>query len=151
MLIDIDRNACYSGIVEHVPSKCPECGNLMANMGLDFESPKKSDSKAWSHMQNLYESGITYHSCGCSGPGYIPKDKEKIVAFLNERKSEYIEHRRFWSNRIQTQNESKKNKDWSKNSRFLFALPKNKVNNVEAVKYWAEKIHELENRLEKLK
>lgn len=26
-------------------AKCPECGELMANMGLDFESPKKDDVK----------------------------------------------------------------------------------------------------------
>ncbi len=57
---------------EQNPAKCPECSELMANMGLDFESPKKKDIKSWEHIATLYEVGITFHSCGCSGPGYIP-------------------------------------------------------------------------------
>ena len=28
-------------------AKCPDCGQLMANMGKDFEAPKKSAIKAW--------------------------------------------------------------------------------------------------------
>ncbi len=36
VLKDVDREAQVS-----VEAKCPECGNLMANMGLDFESPAK--------------------------------------------------------------------------------------------------------------
>ncbi len=31
-------------------AKCPECEGLMANMGLDFESPKKDDLKKWEHQ-----------------------------------------------------------------------------------------------------
>ncbi|WP_240751461.1 hypothetical protein [Flagellimonas onchidii] len=133
--MDIDRDSCYSGRSENVPSKCPECGNLMANMGLDFESPKKSDVKAWVHTKNLYESGITYHSCGCSGPGHVPKDKKRLIAFLDKLKLEYIEHRRFWSNRIEPQNQN----------------GKDKVNLDKAVKYWSEKIDLLESRLKILK
>jgi hypothetical protein len=62
-----------------VEAKCPQCGKLMADMGLDFASPKKDDTKEWNHIKDLYLVGITFHSCGCTGPGYIPKDKEKLI------------------------------------------------------------------------
>lgn len=37
-----------------VPAKCPECGELMADMGLDFKAPSKTNIKAWEHLTNLY-------------------------------------------------------------------------------------------------
>ncbi|WP_276967334.1 hypothetical protein [Chryseobacterium sp.] len=39
-LKNVDRDVQTS-----VEAKCPECGNLMANMGLDFKSPPKNDDK----------------------------------------------------------------------------------------------------------
>ena len=70
-------------------AKCPQCVDLMANMGLDFESPKKDNIKEWNHIKELYSVGITFHSCGCSGPGYIPKDKDRLIAYFNEIKNDY--------------------------------------------------------------
>ena len=64
-------------------AKCPECGELTAHMGLDFESPKKDDLKKWEHLKSLYSVGITFHSCGCSGPGYIPNSKEKLIEYFD--------------------------------------------------------------------
>ncbi len=128
-------------------------------MGLDFESPKKSDLKAWNHIKNLYEVGVTFHSCGCTGPGYIPKNKSLLIEFLKEKKDVYIEHLRFWSTRIEPKNESEKSKDWNKNSEFLFALPpefetgtkkKRKVDLKKAVAYWQKKVNKIENNIEKL-
>lgn len=29
------------------PAKCPQCGLLMADIGLDFKPPRTSDAKAW--------------------------------------------------------------------------------------------------------
>jgi len=87
LLTDIDRD---SREFEKQSYKCPECNGMTANMGLDFESPKRSDLKAWNHMKELYEAGITFHSCGCSGPGYIPKDKNKLIDFLSEKKKSIL-------------------------------------------------------------
>ncbi|RZK57404.1 MAG: hypothetical protein EOO91_10235, partial [Pedobacter sp.] len=63
-------------------AKCPECGELTASMGLDFESLKKTDLKKWAHLKSLYSVGITFHSCGCTGPGYIPNTTEKLIAYF---------------------------------------------------------------------
>lgn len=156
LLIDIDGNTAYTKVWENQPYKCPECKGMTANMGFDFESPKKADLKAWSHIQNLYATGITFHSCGCNGPGYIPKDKESLIAFLKEKREIYIQHRRFWSRRIEPKNDSEKTKDWDKNKKYLFRIPgkfyvgtkKNRTVEVQkAVEYWSEKIEFIEKHL----
>ncbi|QXP78757.1 MULTISPECIES: hypothetical protein [Winogradskyella] len=158
LLIDIDGNTGYSKVWENQPYKCPECSGMTANMGLDFESPKKTDLKAWNHIRDLYETGITFHSCGCSGPGYIPKDKQSLIMFLQEKKENYIKHRRFWSNRIEPKNDSEKSRDWDKNNEYLFSIPNDfytgtkknrKVEIEKAVEYWSEKIEFIDNRLKK--
>ncbi len=74
---------------ESVPAKCPECGALMASMGLDFKSPRKEDLKAWKIMAGLYEIGQTFHSCGCNGPGYRPRDEGQMNVYLSELLKEY--------------------------------------------------------------
>jgi hypothetical protein len=43
-------------------AKCPQCGDLMAKMELDFESPKKDNIKEWNHIKELYSVGITFYS-----------------------------------------------------------------------------------------
>jgi hypothetical protein len=73
-------------------AKCPECGNLVADMGLDFATPRKDDIKSWKHLQQLYTVGITFHSCGCNGPGYIPKDEEEFIAYLQKSKDRYCKN-----------------------------------------------------------
>ncbi len=106
LIIDIDGG--YNKNKKEIKAKCPECGSLMADMGLDFESPKRNDIKAWEHIKNLYISGITFHSCGCTGPGYIPKDYDSLVSYLERIKQQYIDHRRFWQHRIEPTNDSEK-------------------------------------------
>ncbi|WP_245896457.1 hypothetical protein [Flavobacterium sediminis] len=127
--------------------------------GIRFQISPKKDLKAWNHVERLYETGITFHSCGCSGPGYIPKDKESLIQFLEQEKEVYIKHRRFWSNRIEPENESERNKDQNKNCEFLFSIPsefktgtkKNrKVNLEKAVQYWGEKIELIERYIKKI-
>jgi hypothetical protein len=73
---------------EH-PARCPQCGMLMADMGLDFAPPKTSNVKAWHTAATLFEVGETFHSCGCGGPGYRPKDPAKLAAFFADRLREY--------------------------------------------------------------
>ncbi len=153
LIIDIARDEAYSKDWQDSPAKCPECGNLMANMGLDFESPKKNDKKAWQHVENLYETGISFHSCGCTGPGYIPKDKEALLVLLKKLHKDYIEQRRFWSNRVEPKTASEEAKDREMNAKFLYSLPRkfiygtkrNKKRDIErAVVYWADKTKQIE-------
>ena len=157
--VDVDRNGAYNKTVESQPAKCPECGGIMADMGLDFESPKKSDIKAWNHLENLYKSGITFHSCGCTGPGYIPKDEEQLIDHLTRLRDWCLEHRRFWKNRIEPETPSEKQKDWNKNSDYLFAVPnevqmgtrkKRQVDSQKAVQFWTHNLEQVEIRLQEL-
>lgn len=158
LLVDVDKDSAYNSAHENQPYKCPECGGLTANMGLDFESPKKTDVKAWNHIQSLFEAGITFHSCGCSGPGYIPKDQESLIEFLKEKRAIYIENRRFWSTRIEPKGDSEKRKDWDENNAHFFNIPNDlktgtkknrKVDAEKAVAYWTEKIDFIQSRLQK--
>ena len=67
------------------PARCPQCRLLMVDMGLDFAPPKMSDLKAWKAAAALYEVGETFHSCGCRGPGYRPRDPAKLASFFRDR------------------------------------------------------------------
>lgn len=60
---DYDRKTPNSG-------KCPQCGEMMTQMGLDFKPPLKSKIKEWNLLKEMAESGKTFGSCGCTGPGY---------------------------------------------------------------------------------
>jgi len=73
---------------EH-PARCPDCGLLMADIGRDFRPPSKSDRKGWTTAEALWEVGETFHSCGCSGPGYRPRDPAALDAFFRARLHEY--------------------------------------------------------------
>lgn len=87
LLVDISENS--NAISSE--AKCPQCKTLMADMGLDFKSPKKDNIKSWDHVSLLFEIGITFHSCGCSGPDYIPKNKETLFELSYQTKT------RIWS------------------------------------------------------
>ncbi len=155
---DILRNNDISK--DQKSAKCPDCGSLMANMGLDFESPKKKDSKAWEHTYKLYKVGITFHSCGCSGPGYIPSNQEDLISHFIKIKTKYLEHQKFWARRKgnpETQSEIAKDKHHNHN--FLKSIPnkikkgtKNKpiYNALQAQKYWNARVTEVEEKIEYL-
>jgi hypothetical protein len=159
LLVDINRDLAYKEPEKRKPSKCPECSALMANMGLDFESPKKNDIKAWTHVQDLYKSGITYHSCGCSGPGYIPKDKTQLIAFLNEKRDHYIAQQHFWANWITPQKGPENQSYFAKNNSYINNMPysfitgtkHNKtVNKDRAIIYWVERVKEITTKINTL-
>jgi DNA-directed RNA polymerase subunit RPC12/RpoP len=78
------------------PARCPQCGLLMADLGLDFKPPKTSDDKAWDIVAKLWEVGITFHSCGCGGPGYRPRDPRAYRQFLQQTLAGYHEMLRRW-------------------------------------------------------
>lgn len=71
--------------------KCPECSEIMANLGLDFKAPKKDKVKEWKILRGLYKLGHSFSSCGCDGPGFIPKNKANYLAYLEKRKKGYEE------------------------------------------------------------
>lgn len=147
-----------------VPAKCPECGGMMANMGLDFASPKKSDIKTWKHLATLYHVGITFHSCGCSGPGFIPRDQEQLLSQLQQTLELYIDQQNYWARQpvlpktmkeikkangqkggflIVNQSNQDSNGHWKRSTDTLDAL--------EAQQYWNQKAKKVEEQIKFVK
>jgi len=149
--INRDNQAAY------LEAKCPQCGELMADMGLDFTSPKKNDIKQWEHLKSLYTVGITFHSCGCSGPGYIPGSKDSLIAYFNSLTKIYNDQLTFWRQRIEPQNDKEINREISKHWDFIAKVPseirpkKGTISNEEAKQYWFDRIKEVEQKLGMLK
>lgn len=138
-------------------AKCPQCGELTADMGLDFESPKKTDVKKWAHLKELYTVGITFHSCGCTGPGYIPKDKSQLIAYFEGLKKDYQRELVFWRERTAPVTEAEIQREMSKNYEYVRKIergpkPRKKViSNEEAINYWINKIQEVDEQLKRIK
>lgn len=63
---------------------CLQCRTPMAALGLDFKAPAQRDVMQWRKVERLYELGIAFHSCGCSGPGARPATLQEIEPFLAE-------------------------------------------------------------------
>ncbi len=68
---------------------CPDCNAPMIDMGLDFKPPRQSDEKAWRNLFGLYRVGHVFHTCGCDGPGYIPKSTADFRLYLEERRERF--------------------------------------------------------------
>lgn len=134
-------------------AKCPECAQLMACMGKDFQAPKKNNIKQWDHIQLLYSVGITYHSCGCTGPGYIPNTTEMLIAYFEEIKNDYKDQLIFWRQRQEPTNKKETDRDRSRHWEFIGKIPyslrpkKDAISNEVAKKYWIDKVKEIENKL----
>lgn len=58
---------------------CPQCAEPMANTGLDFRAPKKTDTEAWAALAFLYDRGFAFHGCGCDAGGYVPPKRLKDI------------------------------------------------------------------------
>ncbi|WP_196890135.1 hypothetical protein [Aureivirga sp. CE67] len=69
--------------------KCPDCAKEMHSIGMDFKAPKKDKIKEWEIVKSMYKLGNTFHTCGCSGPGYIPHNPKDYLIYLENRKVEY--------------------------------------------------------------
>jgi DNA-directed RNA polymerase subunit RPC12/RpoP len=137
-------------------AKCPECGALMANMGLDFEAPKKKEIKEWAHLQTLYSVGITFHSCGCNGPGYIPKSKAALQQYYQEMIAQYEIQLKFWRKRIEPKTEGEIQRDMNKNFQHIHQVPfvqnvkVGAIKNEAAVEFWIGRIREVEGKLKSI-
>jgi hypothetical protein len=140
--------------VESKAAKCPQCQSLMANMGLDFKAPKMKDDKAWKHLQTLFSVGIAFHSCGCDGPGLVPKDKTDLIKSFKETIISYEKELKFWRNRIQPTNESERQKEFNKYGQtHIVKIGDSKRNEKgiyesdAAVEWWIERIKTVEKKL----
>ena len=63
--------------------RCPNCRALMHDMGKDFKAPPKENSKQWKKVELLFLNGVTFHDCGCGGPGPMPVNIKEVEAFLH--------------------------------------------------------------------
>ena len=70
--------------------KCPDCGNLMANLGLDFKAPKKDKVKEWEIIRGMYRVGHNFHTCGCNGIGFVPQKKEDYIQYLQQNRDYFL-------------------------------------------------------------
>ncbi len=143
------------GAKEDSPAKCPQCGGEMVSMGKDFESPKMNDDKAWTHLKNLYDVGITFHSCGCTGPGYIPRDHETLLRYFENIKTHYFSELDFWRSRVEPETKQERIKDGQRNRHKLSPVNSNYdkviVKNQEGIDYWHLKIKNIEAKIETIK
>lgn len=65
-------------------SRCPQCGERMAAMGLDFRPPPQRDREAWEILRILYGRGFAFRGCGCM-VGYAPPARRaELPAWLQE-------------------------------------------------------------------
>jgi hypothetical protein len=135
-----------------VEAKCPQCGSLMANMGKDFEAPRMNQVKEWQHLAQLYKVGITYHSCGCGGPGYIPATKEALVKYFDEQINEANEQLEFWRSRTEPSDQKELDREYSKHYDHIWKIPhflrakRAVVKNNDAIFFWIDRIKEIEDK-----
>lgn len=77
--LDARRGPPRDAVVE---VKCPQCGEPMADMGLDFKPPRQRDLRQWRKVELLLQHGYDYRSCGCGGPGYRPRTLGEARRFV---------------------------------------------------------------------
>ncbi|WP_288374914.1 hypothetical protein [Chryseobacterium culicis] len=105
--------------IENRTIKCPECSSPMADLGKDFKAPKKTAVKEWKIIESLFKTGKYFHTCGCDGIGYIPKNpsdykiylktilqsyEESLISCQNKPIEEFTdknEEINYWSDKIQ--------------------------------------------------
>jgi hypothetical protein len=75
-------------------SPCPQCSTPMKNMGRDFKAPRQTDLKQWQKVQELFEAGFGFGSCGCNGPGVRPRTLKEVKPFIEEQKRKKAEDAR---------------------------------------------------------
>ncbi len=81
---------CRVAFKRHSPGNCPNCGRELARMGLDFKAPSRNSRNQWRKVRLLYEAGITFDSCGCSGPGYRSKTLSEARSHIKAKSEEEL-------------------------------------------------------------
>jgi hypothetical protein len=84
--------------MREIVSRCPQCRAPMADMGLDFKPPRMSNVKAWERIRAMYRLGHSWHTCGCSGPGFVPVDASGFADYLASRERLFAERLKTASN-----------------------------------------------------
>jgi hypothetical protein len=87
--------------------KCPACGRPMIDMGKDFKPPRQSDVKAWRVMHGMYTTGHTFQTCGCNGPGWIPKSRSDYRSYLTAQRNYYSKQQEYAEEDATTTTEQK--------------------------------------------
>jgi DNA-directed RNA polymerase subunit RPC12/RpoP len=143
---NLSKQAQQTSAQEPTTAKCPECGSLMANMGLDFKAPPKDNQAAWQHLRRLYTVGIAFHSCGCGGPGLVPATTEALVTHLEQQLGGYVQHLRYWLTRSQpvtrVEFEADRQQNWGHNWN-LAKDAKGRVDAPAALVYWQARVQQL--------
>lgn len=122
---------------------CPECGELMADMGMDFQAPKRTDMKAWRHIQVLHSVEITFHSCGCAGPAYVPNTKETLIEHLKDRRKDFLFQLDGWRQLQASWDPEGTNKNWN-----ILETPAEERRSIEDAKnYWIGRLKEIDEKL----
>lgn len=65
--------ACRYTTKARIEGPCPQCRKVMVDLGRDFKAPRRDDTRQWQKIAVLFERGIRFDSCGCSGPGPRPR------------------------------------------------------------------------------
>lgn len=69
--------------------RCPQCAEQMVDMGLDFKAPRQQDKKAWRILHGMFRVGHCFHTCGCHGPGWVPKATSDYRQYLERHRRSY--------------------------------------------------------------
>lgn len=59
---------------------CPCCGAAMIDAGQDLAVPRRRDAAGWKALSVVLKAGLTFHSCGCGGPGFRPRTPAEVRA-----------------------------------------------------------------------
>jgi hypothetical protein len=137
------------GEEEKSAATCPDCGQLMADMGLDFKAPLKTNRKAWQHLRTLYTVGITFHSCGCGGNGYVPATSDALASYLASRQADYVQELQFWLNRPVPTTEAERQENLLHN-RGLSLSKRGYIEPAAAIAYWQQRVQAVTAQLKQL-
>lgn len=131
-----------------VLARCPQCNELMANMGYDFAAPEMKAEKEWAHLKTLYNVGMAFHSCGCSGPGYIPANKQELIEHFKGILAGYQQQLSFCRGGVTPGAKPERDADGKiKVSGEYARSRKSSSENNDAIVYWIEKIKLVEEKL----
>lgn len=76
--------ACRSSFKRDWPDEreqlCPRCGATMIDAGHDLAVPRRRDAAGWKVLSVVLRAGLTFHSCGCGGPGFRPRTPAEVRA-----------------------------------------------------------------------
>jgi hypothetical protein len=45
----------------------------MTDAGFDLAIPRRRDDRGWRTLAAVLRAGVSFYSCGCSGPGFRPR------------------------------------------------------------------------------